>query len=205
MSLARLVITAVVLEGRSQAEVARSYGLSRSWVSRLVKRYELEGMAAFEPRSRRPKTLANALDSSVVDLICEIRRDLSGQGLDAGPATIRWHLEHHHRLVVAESTIIRSWRRVIEKPGDDVTVLASNDTCRYQGSPNHVTSRGALDESPSHQHRAIIAYLHLQPDAWRLFEQPRSPTHPHDVGRHDDPRIYQRRTGPFPRHHHDSR
>ena len=53
MSLARLVITAVVLEGRSQAEVARSYGLSRSWVSRLVKRYELEGMAAFEPRSRR--------------------------------------------------------------------------------------------------------------------------------------------------------
>ncbi|MEI8405819.1 MAG: sigma factor-like helix-turn-helix DNA-binding protein, partial [Actinomycetes bacterium] len=36
MSRARLVITAVVIEGRSQAEVARSYGVSPGWVSRLV-------------------------------------------------------------------------------------------------------------------------------------------------------------------------
>ena len=110
MSRARLVITAVVLEGRSQAEVARSYGLSRSWVSRLVKRYDVEGEAAFEPRSKRPKSLANALDPPVVELICSVRRDLSGQGLDCGPATIRWHLEHHHQVVVAESTIMRHLR-----------------------------------------------------------------------------------------------
>ena len=110
MSRARLVITAVVLEGRSQAEVARSYGLSRSWVSRLVKRYAEEGEAAFEPRSKRPKTLINALEPEVIALICTIRRDLTSQGLDAGPATIRWHLEHHHRLVVAESTIMRHLR-----------------------------------------------------------------------------------------------
>lgn len=53
MSRARLVITAVVLEGRSQAEVARSYGLSRSWVSRLVARYRAEGESdEGTPRSR---------------------------------------------------------------------------------------------------------------------------------------------------------
>lgn len=56
MSKARLVITAVVTEGRSQAEVARDYGLSKSWVSKLVARYREEGEAAFEPRSRRPTT-----------------------------------------------------------------------------------------------------------------------------------------------------
>ena len=49
MSKARLVITAVVVEGRSQSEVARQYGVSQSWVSRLVKRYGLEGLTAFEP------------------------------------------------------------------------------------------------------------------------------------------------------------
>ena len=43
MSKARLVITAVVLEGRSQSSVARVYGVSQPWVSRLVARYRAEG------------------------------------------------------------------------------------------------------------------------------------------------------------------
>ena len=33
MSKARLVITAVIVEGRSQADVARAYGVSKGWVS----------------------------------------------------------------------------------------------------------------------------------------------------------------------------
>ncbi len=110
MSRARLVITAVVLEGRSQAEVARSYGVSPSWVSRLVARYKLEGDVAFEPRSKRPKSLANALGDETTQLIVTLRQELAGQGLDAGPKTIRWHLEHHHNLVVSESTIMRHVR-----------------------------------------------------------------------------------------------
>ena len=32
MSKARLIITAVVVEGRSKSEVARDYGVSRQWV-----------------------------------------------------------------------------------------------------------------------------------------------------------------------------
>jgi len=71
-------------------------------VSRLVARYLAEGEAAFEPRSRRPKRLANALDDDVVTLICSIRETLSERGLDSGPATIRWHLEHHHGVTVSE-------------------------------------------------------------------------------------------------------
>ena len=50
--MARLVITAVVVEGRSQSEVARDYGVSRQWVNTLVRRYRRDGDAAFEPRSR---------------------------------------------------------------------------------------------------------------------------------------------------------
>jgi transposase len=49
MSKARLVITAVVVEGRKQSEVAAAYGVSKGWVSRLVARYREEGDAAFEP------------------------------------------------------------------------------------------------------------------------------------------------------------
>jgi transposase len=55
VSKAKLVITAVVVEGRSQAEVARTYGVSKGWVSKLVARYRDEGETALEPRSRRPR------------------------------------------------------------------------------------------------------------------------------------------------------
>jgi transposase InsO family protein len=107
MSRARLVITAVVTEGRSQGEVARAYGVSQGWVSRLAARYREEGEAAFEPRSRRPKTSPRAIPASTADLIAGLRKDLAGQGLDAGPHTICWHLEHRHGIRVSAATISR--------------------------------------------------------------------------------------------------
>jgi transposase-like protein len=85
MSKARLVITAVVVEGRSQSAVAREYGVSQGWISRLVTRYRLEGEAAFEPQSRRPHTSPTRLAQTTIDLIVELRTKLSTAGLDAGP------------------------------------------------------------------------------------------------------------------------
>jgi transposase InsO family protein len=107
MSKARLVITAVVLEGRKQAEVARSYGVSESWVSKLVTRYKTEGEAAFEPRSRRPKTSPTAISHETADLIIRLRKELTGQGLDAGPDTIAWHLTQQHDTTVSPATVSR--------------------------------------------------------------------------------------------------
>jgi transposase InsO family protein len=107
MSKARLVITAVVVEGRSQAEVAQTYGVSPGWVSKLVARYRSEGETAFGPRSRRPKQSPRALGHDVVERIISLRQDLSKSGLDAGPDTIRWHLEHHSGITVSNSTISR--------------------------------------------------------------------------------------------------
>ena len=110
-SKARLVITAVVVEGRSPSEVARTYNVTRSWVYALVARYRDEGDAAFEPRSRRPKRSPNAIEESTVELILELRRTLTRRGLDAGPDTIRWHLEHHHQIRVHTATIYRTLQR----------------------------------------------------------------------------------------------
>src|SRR4051794_39930976 len=111
MSKARLVITAVVLEGRSQAEVAAAYGVSKGWVSKLVARYRAEGDTAFEPRSRRPSTSPTAVGAATVEAIVELRRQLTRRGLDAGPDTIHWHLQHHHRITVSVSTIARTLTR----------------------------------------------------------------------------------------------
>ena len=110
MSKARLVITAVVVEGRSQSEVAREYGVSQGWISRLVARYRLEGEVAFEPRSRRPRTSPTRLPQPTIELIVTLRNDLLSKGLDHGPHTIAWHLRHHHGLTVAVNSIHRHLR-----------------------------------------------------------------------------------------------
>jgi transposase InsO family protein len=110
VSKARLVITAVVVEGRSQSAVAREYGVSQAWVSRLVKRYRLEGEAAFEPRSRRPHTSPARLAQPTIDLIITLRQELASKGLDNGPATIAWHLQHHHGQIVSVASIHRHLR-----------------------------------------------------------------------------------------------
>lgn len=111
MSIARLVITAVVLEGRSQAEVARSYGVSKGWVSKLITRYRLEGEGAFEPHSRRPHHTPQALPPDTINLILQLRGELTDRGMDAGPHTIAWHLQHHHQVRVAPATIWRTLKR----------------------------------------------------------------------------------------------
>jgi transposase InsO family protein len=107
VSKARLIITAVLLEGRSQSEVARAYGVSQGWISRLVARYRLEGEQAFQPRSRRPLRSPTALSSETVALVLQLRHDLVTRGLDAGPETIAWHLAHAHHLRVSPATVSR--------------------------------------------------------------------------------------------------
>jgi transposase InsO family protein len=111
MSIARLVITAVVLEGRTQADVARSYGVSKGWVSKLVHRYRLEGDAAFEPHSRRPHTSPGRIGDTTIELIVRLRHELTEMGADAGAEIIAWHLTEHHRLVVSTATIWRTLKR----------------------------------------------------------------------------------------------
>jgi len=104
---ARLVITAVVFGGMTQAEAASTYKVSKGWVSKLMARYRDEGETAFEPRSRRPKTSPTAIPAAVVEQIVRLRKELAGSGLDAGPDTIAWHLEHHHGVTVSVATISR--------------------------------------------------------------------------------------------------
>ena len=92
MPMAQLIITAVTVEGRTKSEVARDYGVSRYWVQQLIKRFEVEGVAAFQARSRRPHSSPHAVDAATEDVIIRLRKELSKQGLDAGAETITAHL-----------------------------------------------------------------------------------------------------------------
>ena len=69
MSKARLVITAVTVEKRPVSEVARSLrGVPVAGSTRWLARYRAEGEAAFEPRSRRPKTSPAAISADATSI-----------------------------------------------------------------------------------------------------------------------------------------
>ena len=84
---------------------------ARQFAATALHFLKAEGEAAFEPRSRRPKTSPSAISPDTVELITRLRKELAGQGLDAGPQTIAWHLEHHHQVKVSPATVSRCLAR----------------------------------------------------------------------------------------------
>lgn len=107
MGMPQLVVTAVLVEGRSKSEVARDYGVSRRWVITLVQRYLAEGAVGLQSRSRRPHHSPNRTDKCLEDAIVELRKELERNGHEAGAATIAYHLQQRHGATPAVSTI---WR-----------------------------------------------------------------------------------------------
>jgi transposase InsO family protein len=112
VDLARYVVDAVVLEGRSMRDVARAHGVSKSWVSVLVTRYRQGGYEALAARSRRPRSTPTRTPDDVEDQIVELRKTLAEEGLDAGAETIRWHLARRRDDVPSTSTI---WRVLVRR------------------------------------------------------------------------------------------
>jgi transposase InsO family protein len=145
MSLARLVITAVKVEGRSKSEVARDYRVSRRWVQKLVARYDAEGEAAFTARSRRPRQSPQRVAVAVEDEIVELRKWLTEFGVDAGAATIAVHLAERNGTAPAVSTIWRVLSRrgfVTPQPkkrprSSYIRFAAEQPNERWQGDVTH--------------------------------------------------------------------
>ena len=111
MDLARYVVDAVVVEGRTYREVARAHGVSKSWVGKLVGRFREGGYEAIVPRSRAAKAIPHRTTAAVEDEIVKLRKELQNEGLDAGAETIRSHLVRRRPDVPSVSTIWRVLRR----------------------------------------------------------------------------------------------
>jgi transposase InsO family protein len=111
MGVERYVIEAVVGEGRSHREVAKSAGVSKAWVTKLVARYREGGEPALEPRSRRPRSCPHAVSPDIESAILELRRQLDVAGYDSGPHTIAHHLRLHHPDIPSVATIWRILKR----------------------------------------------------------------------------------------------
>ncbi len=113
MSKHRVVVLKIVAGQLRVSQAAVQYQMSRQYLHRLLARYRSEGLAGLEPRSRRPKTNPATTSETVRARIVELRLALAAAGLDAGPATIGWHLEQEQIRPPAISTI----RRILHASG----------------------------------------------------------------------------------------
>lgn len=111
MGVERYVVDAVVLEGRSRREVARSAGISKGWVDKLVERYRAGGYEALQPRSRRPKSCPHAVAPDIEAAIISLRHELISAGYDYGPHIIAHHLGQRFTNVPSVATIWRTLKR----------------------------------------------------------------------------------------------
>lgn len=113
MSKHRVAVLKVVSAQLSVTAAAAQFGLSRGHLQRLLARYREGGLDALGPRSRRPLTTPGRTPATVRDRIVALRVELTAHGLDAGPATIAWHLGREQLAVPSTSTI----RRVLHAAG----------------------------------------------------------------------------------------
>jgi transposase InsO family protein len=91
MSVRRLIV-AIDPSELNVTEFCRQHGISTWFFWNLRKRYALEGDSALEPKSRAPHRVANRTPVPIEDAVVAMRKELTETGLDAGPASIAFHL-----------------------------------------------------------------------------------------------------------------
>jgi hypothetical protein len=102
MSVRRLIVE-VDVAGLNVTKFCVQPGVS-TWFFYELRRRHARG-ESIEPRSRAPRQVANRTPGEVEDVIVGLRKELLDAGLDAGPATIWWHLQDRAGVVPSESTI----------------------------------------------------------------------------------------------------
>lgn len=107
MSKHRVAVLKVISAQLSVTAAARECGISRGHLHRLLRRYREGGLEELEPRSRRPHTSPGRAPDALRERIVALRIELTAGGLDAGPATIAWHLERAGLPVPSSSTVRR--------------------------------------------------------------------------------------------------
>lgn len=111
MDLAGYVINAVLVEGRSVAEVCESHDISRSWLYELIARYREFGDEGLRPQSKRPRSSPARVAPTIEDEIVALRKELTDLGVDAGAHTIQYHLQvRYRRRRRAVPSVATIWR-----------------------------------------------------------------------------------------------
>jgi transposase InsO family protein len=105
--MGRFLIETHLRTGRPIKELAAAHDVSARWLFKLLRRYRLEGPQGLAPRSRRPHRSPTRIADVYEDEIVSLHKRLADDGLDAGAATIHFHLAQRYSAPPSVSTVFR--------------------------------------------------------------------------------------------------
>jgi transposase InsO family protein len=105
-SMDNKLLVATLPEPQNWSEWARVLKMSRPSIYKWRARYREFGLDGLVERSRAPISPAGRTSGDVEDRVVRLRKELADAGLDAGAATIGWHLGQDG-VVVSDATV---WR-----------------------------------------------------------------------------------------------
>jgi transposase InsO family protein len=135
MSLRRTIVE-LDAGGLNVTEFCREHGVSTWFFWDLRRRHAAEGDAALVPRSRAAHRPAGRTPLEVEDVIVALRKELDDAGLDAGPATIAFHLRdlpgvpHEStiwRILTARGLIVANSAKAPKHTGRSFTAARANE------------------------------------------------------------------------------
>ena len=109
-SKSQVIVLTLLHEHLTPTQAAVRFGVSRQWIYDLLARYKTGGLEALEPGSRKPHSNPHTLSPVKRAAIIALRGELLSGGLDAGAASISWHMRQRDGKTPALSTIWRILR-----------------------------------------------------------------------------------------------
>ena len=186
MGMARYVVDAVVLEGRSVRGVAVLTGSQRAGSTSCSARYRAGGYEALEPRSQRPRSCPHADPAGGrARRSCGCARELESAGHDCGAATIAYHLAQRDGRVPsrlddlagpqAEGLIVPQPQK---RPRSSLIRFAGRAAQRDVAGRHHRTGRSPTDSTSEilNLHRRPLPALPRPPTPTRASKPPTSLT-----------------------------
>lgn len=149
--LAALVARAVGGESFDVSAACAQLGVSTKTFYKYRKRFKNEGVEGFYPRSRRPRTSPSSVSAVVEDVVVEARKDLDGQGWDAGAEQIAfWIADHPQQWPEGEAVPSRATiNRILARRGQIISVpqrRPRRSSRRFEAAqPNHMWQMDGFD------------------------------------------------------------
>jgi transposase InsO family protein len=126
-------------------------GVSTKTFYKYRRRFEAEGVEGFYPRSRRPLTSPGHVSAAVEDVVVAARKDLDGEGWDAGAEQVAfWIADHPERWPSGDPVPSRATiNRILVRRGQVVHVPQRRPRSaphRFEADqPNHMWQMDGFD------------------------------------------------------------
>ena len=116
-------------------DACETFGITKTTFYNWKNNFNRYGEKGLERKIGDPKTYGNRLDSKVIELILELRKQYK-----LGTWRIQWYLERYHDINVSESSVYRTLKGHNVKSLDKITTRKAMGPKRYakETSGHHV-------------------------------------------------------------------